>query len=175
MSSRRIDVFWRETAIALSSMTAEQQRAFLAQCSPGDILMLDTAFEAWAADGQLPPQADGWRTWLMMAGRGYGKTRAGAEWVHRLGWERPVRIALVGATIDQARAVMVEGVSGLLSVARRFRRKVKWEPSMGRLSWGKGSVATLFSGDNADGLRGPEHHFAWADELAKWRQADAAW
>jgi hypothetical protein len=73
----------------------------------------------------------------------------------------PVRIALVAASIDEARAVMVEGSSGLLSVARRQRHRLKWEPSLGRLTWPRGSVAQLYSGDHADGLRGPEHHFAW--------------
>ena len=70
---------------------------------------------------------------------------------------------------------MVEGVSGLLSVAKRYRRRLNWEPSIGRLKWPNGSEAKLFSGDNADGFRGPEHDFAWADELAKWREADEAW
>jgi phage terminase large subunit-like protein len=85
------------------------------------------------------------------------------------------RIALVAATIDEARAVMIEGRSGLLAVARRLGARIRWEPSLNRLTWSNGSVATLYSGDNADGLRGPEHDFAWCDELAKWRQADAAW
>ena len=165
----RKDVEW------LARQPPEKQREFLSKCDPEAILAFDAAFEAWAAKGQLPPQKDCWRTWLMMAGRGFGKTRAGAEWVHRLAWSRPMRIALVAATIDEARAVMVEGVSGILSVARRQRHRVKWEPSMGRLTWPRGTVAQLFSGDNADGLRGPEHHAAWCDELAKWRQADAAW
>jgi phage terminase large subunit-like protein len=70
---------------------------------------------------------------------------------------------------------MVEGISGLLSVARNHGSRLSWEPSLGRLTWPNGSQATLFSGDNADGLRGPEHDFAWADELAKWRQAEEAW
>jgi phage terminase large subunit-like protein len=70
---------------------------------------------------------------------------------------------------------MVEGVSGLITVARRNRRRLSWEPSIGRLRWPNGSEAKLFSGDNADGLRGPEHDFAWADELAKWREAGEAW
>jgi len=112
----------------------------------------------------------------MLAGRGFGKTRAGSEWIFRLANARPkVRIALVGATIAEARSIMVEGVSGLITVARQYRRKLNWEPSIGRLSWPNGSEARLFSGDNADGLRGPEHDFAWADELAKWRQAGEAW
>jgi phage terminase large subunit-like protein len=111
----------------------------------------------------------------MMAGRGFGRTRAGAEWVNGLAQSTPKRIALVAATIDEARSVMVEGVSGILSVARKQRVRVRWEPSKGELTWPKGSVARLFSGDNADGLRGPEHHVAWCDELAKWRQAEEAW
>jgi phage terminase large subunit-like protein len=111
----------------------------------------------------------------MMAGRGFGKTRAGAEWIHKLAQSGERRIALIGATIDEARSIMVEGVSGLLAIARRNRVTLKWEPSLNRLTWPKGSIATLFSGDNPDGLRGPEHHFAWADELAKWRRADESW
>ena len=152
------------------------QRRWLKNCRPEDLLELDAMFETWIAEGQKEPKSEGWRTWLMMAGRGFGKTRAGAEWIHRLamsGGKR--RIALVGATIDEVRAVMVEGKSGLLAVARRRRSRVRWEPSLNRLTWPNGSVATLYSGDNADGLRGPEHDFAWCDELAKWRQADAAW
>ena len=139
-------------------------------------LKYDADFETWAHENQLPPRGEGWRTWLMMAGRGFGKTRAGAEWIFRLANGKPgVRVALVGATIGDARSIMVEGVSGLVSVARRYRRKLSWEPSMGRVKWPNGSEAQLFSGDNADGLRGPEFDFGWADELAKWRQAENAW
>jgi phage terminase large subunit-like protein len=170
----RIDIPQRAMRL-LALMTPEEQRDWLMKCAPGEALLIDAAFEAWAADGQIAPIAEGWRVWLMMAGRGFGKTRAGAEWIYWLGWARPVRIALVAASIDEARAIMVEGVSGLLSVARRQRHKLKWEPSRGKLTWPRGSVAQLFSGDHADGLRGPEHHFAWCDELAKWREADAAW
>lgn len=159
----------------LSLMEPDEQREWISKCGPGEALILDAAFEAWSAEGQLAPNGEGWRVWLMMAGRGFGKTRAGAEWIYLLAWSRPVRIALVAASIDEARAIMVEGMSGLLSVARRQRHKLKWEPSLGRLTWPRGSVAQLYSGDHADGLRGPEHHFAWCDELAKWREADAAW
>jgi len=74
-----------------------------------------------------------------------------------------------------ARSIMVEGVSGLLAVAKVHRQRLHWEPSLGRLRWPNGSEAQLFSGDNADGLRGPEHDFAWADELAKWREGEEAW
>lgn len=159
----------------LAGRPEKEQRAFLAKCSPADLLALDAMFETWAANGQIPPSGEGWRVWLMMAGRGYGKTRAGSEWIHKLALTGKRRIALVGATIDEARSVMIEGTSGLLSVARRHRAKIKWEPSLGRFTWPRGSVAELFSGDSPDGLRGPEHDFAWCDELAKWRLAEAAW
>ena len=162
-------------ACRLARMTPVELREFLAKCSPKDFLWLDAQFEVWAANGQIEPSEMGWRVWLMMAGRGFGKTRAGAEWVHRLALTGRKRFALVGASIDDARSVMIEGVSGLLAVARRFRTNVRWEPSLGKLSWPMGSVAQLYSGDNPDGLRGPEFHFAWADELAKWRRPDESW
>jgi phage terminase large subunit-like protein len=160
----------------LRNATPEEIEQFVRKLTPADALALDAWFELWAHEQQLPPARGGWRTWLMMAGRGFGKTRAGAEWIHGLANTRPgVRIALVGATIHDARSIMVEGVSGILSVARNRGRRLGWEPSLGRLKWPNGSEATLFSGDNADGLRGPEHDFAWCDELAKWREAEGAW
>lgn len=113
------------------SLSSKEQRARIATLSPEELLSFDGWFEFWAHRGQLPPLGESWRVWLMMAGRGFGKTRAGAEWVHRLALSRPVRIALVGATIEEARAVMVEGVSGVLIVARLQRQRVKWEPSLG--------------------------------------------
>lgn len=154
---------------------AERERIVAHMC-PADMMAMDVAFENWAHENQLPPGGEGWRTWLMMAGRGFGKTRAGAEWINGLAMARPeARIALVAASLGEARAVMVEGVSGILAVARNHRRRVTWEPSIGRLTWPNGSMATIFSGDHPDGLRGPEHDFAWCDELAKWRDAEAAW
>lgn len=160
----------------LRGATRDKIRRFIEKLTPSDLLALDTWFELWAHSSQLAPSGAGWRTWLMMAGRGFGKTRAGAEWVHGLATARPgVRIALVGATIADARSIMVEGVSGLLAVSKQRRCRLHWEPSLGRLSWPNGSQAQLFSGDHADGLRGPEHDFAWCDELAKWREADGAW
>ncbi len=166
----------REQTIALAKAAPEAKRRIIEEMAWQDVLETDAEFERWAHEAQLPPQQDGWRIWLMMAGRGFGKTRAGAEWVEKIARSRPgIRIALAGATIDEARRVMVEGVSGVLSVAKRNRSRVKWEPGIGRLKWPNGSEAQLFSGDNPDGLRGPEHDFAWCDELAKWRDAEAAW
>jgi phage terminase large subunit-like protein len=154
----------------------EQQRKILENASVEHMLKIDADFEQWAHKNQLPPSGEGWRVWLMMAGRGFGKTRAGAEWIFRLASGKPkLRVALVGASIADARSIMVEGVSGLLGIAKRCRRRLNWEPSLNRLKWPNGSEAQLFSGDSANGLRGPEHDFAWADELAKWREAEEAW
>ena len=139
----------------LKKAREEDQRHAIEGLTIGQALEFDADFETWAHENQLPPNGEGWRSWLMMAGRGFGKTRAGAEWIFRLANGKPkVRIALVGATIAEARTIMVEGVSGMLSVARRYRRRVSWEPSLGRLKWPNGSEAQLFSGDHADGLRG---------------------
>jgi phage terminase large subunit-like protein len=160
----------------LAKASPEEQLRILSKMTAADLIELDAWFEIWAHQGQLPPEVEGWRTWLMMAGRGFGKTRAGSEWICRLAKARPgCRIALVGATIGDARSVMVEGVSGLLAIAKRHRQRIKWEPSLGKMTWANGSEAQLFSGDHADGLRGPEFDFAWCDELAKWREAQAAW
>ena len=159
----------------LREATEGQQRLALKSATAEQLLAWDADFEEWAHKNQLPPGGEHWRVWLMMAGRGFGKTRAGAEWIYRLANVKPASIALVGATIADARSIMVEGVSGLLSIGRRYRKRLRWEPSIGRLTWPNGSEAKLFSGDSADGLRGPEHDFAWADELAKWREAEEAW
>ena len=129
--------------------------------------------EGWARPAQLPPEGE-WRVWLMMAGRGYGKTRAGAEWVHGLAAGPPLRIALVGPTEDEVRAVMVEGSSGLLACSGERERPL-WEPSLGRLSWANGTIATVYSAANPEALRGPEHDHAWCDEIAKWARAEASW
>jgi phage terminase large subunit-like protein len=116
-----------------------------------------------------------WRVWLIRAGRGFGKTRAGAEWVNHVARDIPgARIALVGATADEARRVMVEGPSGILATARLDARPA-WTATKSEVRWPGGAVATVYSADAPEGLRGPEHHAAWCDELAKWRRGDAAW
>lgn len=120
----------------------------------------------WAHDGQVPP-AIGWHTWLIMAGRGYGKTRAGAEWVREIAESNPTaRIALVAASLGEARRVMVEGESGLLAIARPKWRP-DYEPSKRQLIWPNGAMATLYSAGEPESLRGPQHSHAWCDEIAK--------
>jgi phage terminase large subunit-like protein len=130
---------------------------------------------SWARADQLAPADEAWRVWLMLAGRGFGKTRAGAEWVRGIAEaDGAARIALVGATMAEARSVMVEGESGLLAIAPAGQRPV-WEPSLRRLRWPGGAMATLFAATEPDGLRGPQHSHAWCDEIAKWPQAVTAW
>jgi phage terminase large subunit-like protein len=144
--------------------------------SDRDVLALNADWASWVRDGQKPPEGP-WRQWVMLAGRGFGKTRAGAEYVSAFARAHPgASIALVGATAEEARAVMVEGPSGLLAVARSDERKLMtWLPSLRRLDFASGAVARVYSAANPESLRGPEHHLAWCDELAKWSRAEAAW
>ncbi len=124
----------------------------------------------WAGTAQLAPQTD-WSTWLIMAGRGFGKTRAGAEWVREIAGHDPAaRIALVGATLSEVRSVMIEGESGLIAISPPGRRP-KFEPSLRRLSWPNGAQAAVYSAGEPESLRGPQHSHAWCDELGKWDNA----
>ncbi|WP_210255323.1 terminase large subunit domain-containing protein [Ancylobacter pratisalsi] len=132
------------------------------------------------ASQQAPATAQGggdWLTWLVLGGRGAGKTRAGAEWVRALalGHDGPKagRIALIAESLGDFREVMVEGVSGILAVHPRAERPT-WEPTRRRLEWPNGAVAQGFSADDPESLRGPQFDAAWCDELAKWRYAQAA-
>jgi phage terminase large subunit-like protein len=120
-----------------------------------------------------------WFVWEILAGRGFGKTRAGAEYIRGEVEEaqkrkKPIRCALVGPTAGDARDVMVEGDSGILSVCPKDNMP-KYESSKRRLTWKDGSIATLFSAEEPERLRGPQHHVAWADELAAWSDAQAVW
>ena len=163
---------------ALVALTAEAAAAVVRGLDEAALRRLALEWPAWVHAGQEAPGHDDWRVWVLMAGRGFGKTRAGAEWVSEMARENPgAEIALVAATPEDARKVMVEGPSGLIAVARpgRERAGLLWEPSRRRLKFASGAVAHVYSGAHADGLRGPEHHFAWCDELAKWKQAEAAW
>jgi phage terminase large subunit-like protein len=133
-------------------------------------LKYDWPYRARAA--QLPPAGD-WRVWLLLAGRGFGKTRTGAETVRaRVAAHLARRIALVAPTAADARDVIVEGESGLLAIAPSGERPL-YEPSKRRLTWPNGAIATIFSADEPDRLRGPQHDFAWCDELAAWRYPEA--
>lgn len=111
--------------------------------------------------------------WLYLAGRGAGKTRAGAEWVRdQVESGRARRVALVARSVPDVRDVVVEGESGLLRIGDPARRPT-WEPSKRRLTWPNGAIATTYSADEPDQLRGPQHDAAWCDELASWRRPEA--
>lgn len=128
---------------------------------------------AWhARPNQLAPEGN-WTHWLILAGRGFGKTRTGAEWVRqKAAGTIARRIALVAATASDARDVMVEGQSGILACSPPWDMPL-YEPSKRRLTWKNGSIATTYSADEPDRLRGPQHDAAWCDELAAWRYPDA--
>lgn len=160
-------------------------RQALAQLSDDEIEAIYADWQLWAREDQLPPAqtAEGkpWSVWLLLGGRGAGKTRAGAEWIkaQALGLpplaEKPAeRIALVGETMADVRSVMVEGVSGLLAIHHAEERPL-FEPSKMQLTWPNGTVAQMFSAENAEGLRGPQFAVAWCDEIAKWRNGESAW
>ncbi len=129
---------------------------------------------------QLPPAGE-WRSWVIMGGRGAGKTRAGAEWVRaQVEGARPTdkglvrRVALVGETYDQVRDVMIRGDSGILACSPPDRRPV-WKASERRLVWPNGAEAQAFSASDPEALRGPQFDAAWVDELAKWKKAGETW
>ncbi len=204
---------------ALARCDLETRARIVASLTPAAARALNRHFPEWAHAGQIEP-AGAWRTWVVMAGRGFGKTRAGAEWV--MGMVRPsrpsrgvfdtplrgcsaapqdertgvaddsplsrlrsaqppsplkgrgIRVALVAASLDEARRVMVEGPSGILAIARPGEVR-EWSFQRRRILFDSGAEACLFSGAHPEGLRGPEHDLAWCDELAKWRYAQEAW
>jgi phage terminase large subunit-like protein len=130
------------------------------------------SWDCWKRPKQGTPEGD-WRVWLIMAGRGFGKTRTGAEFVReQISQGKAKRVALVGATAADVRDTMIEGESGLLSVFPPHQRP-RYEPSKRRVTFHNGATATAYSADEPDRLRGPNHDLAWADELAAWRYPEA--
>lgn len=170
----------RSNAAWVASAPRKIQEEFLNSLSEDSLMALPWLFEFWALPHQLPPEGD-WKTWIILGGRGAGKTRAGAEWVRaQVEGSRPLdpgrakRVALIGETIDQAREVMVFGDSGILACSPSDRRPV-WEATRRRLVWPNGAIAQVFSAHDPESLRGPQFDAAWCDELAKWKKAREAW
>lgn len=177
-------------------------RAELERLSPAELALLETALEQaiqdqeagkvpWLCsvpdcDGaphpgrrgsharrtQRPPQQD-WDVWMCLAGRGWGKTRVGAEWAITQA-RKLERGALIGPTAADTRDILVQGESGILACAPATFRPV-YEPSKRRLTYPNGAVQTCYSADEPDRLRGPQHHYGWFDELAAWRYLQHAW
>lgn len=156
------------------------QEQFLHELGEGGLRALPFLFEFWAMPHQLPPEGT-WHSWVVLGGRGAGKTRAGAEWVRAqvegampLDPGRARRVALVGETFDQVRDVMVFGESGILACSPPDRRP-RWKAGEAKLIWPNGAEAKAYSAHDPDGLRGPQFDAAWVDELAKWRKAQSTW
>lgn len=152
---------------------------FLNELPPRALARLASDWPLFARADQMPPPG-GWTIWLMIGGRGAGKTRAGAEWVRGMAMGLPPfasaragRIALVGETYADVRDVMIEGVSGVLSLDGTERPI--WSPTRRRLEWPNGAVAQAFSAEDPQSLRGPQFDAAWCDELCKWRHAQETW
>jgi len=167
-------------AAFLASVSVARQNEFLEGLTAAELRALPFMFEFWALPHQLPPAGD-WRSWVILGGRGAGKTRAGAEWVRRIAEGarpgdpgRARRVALIAETIDQAREVMVFGDSGILACSPPDRRP-EWIASRKMLIWPNGATAQLFSAHEPEALRGPQFEAAWVDELAKWKRAEEAW
>ncbi|GAB4286829.1 MAG: terminase family protein [Roseovarius sp.] len=177
-TSRRRGI--RSAAAWIVSAGRQTENEFLDGLDEGALLALPYLFEFWAMEHQLPPEG-AWRSWVIMGGRGAGKTRAGAEWVRaQVEGARPLdrgrcsRVALVAETLDQARDVMVFGESGLLACSPPDRRP-EWQATRRRLLWPNGASAQIFSAQEPESLRGPQFDCAWADELAKWKKGQEAW
>lgn len=170
----------RSAAAWIVSEGRAAEDEFLDGLDEGALLALPYIFEFWAMEHQLPPEGD-WRAWVIMGGRGAGKTRAGAEWVRAqvegampLDPGRCRRVALIGETLDQARDVMVFGESGIIACSPPDRRP-EWQATRRRLVWPNGATAQIFSAQDPESLRGPQFDCAWADEMAKWKKAEDAW
>ena len=135
---------------------------------------LKYAWPLYARDSQLPPSGD-WDTWLILAGRGFGKTRTGAEWVRAQVEDRhATRIALVARTLPEAQSIMIEGESGILNISPHWNQPT-YEPSKRKITWPNGAHALVFSSHEPDQLRGPQFDAAWCDELASWEYAQETW
>ncbi len=164
----------------IASASTQARREFLVSLSHAELRGLPYMFEFWALPHQMPPEGD-WKTWVIMGGRGAGKTRAGAEWVRaQVEGARPgdpgaaKRVALIGETYDQARDVMVFGDSGIMACSPPDR-KPRWLAEKRMLVWPNGAEAKVFSAHDYEALRGPQFDAAWVDELAKWPKAEDAW
>lgn len=161
-------------------MPKKKRREVLETLTLDQLNFLKKHWAFWARPDQLPPEGD-WLIWLLLGGRGAGKTRAGAEWVRsKVEGPTPLQkgkyqhIALVGETILSVREVMIEGPSGLRAIAPEETRPT-YIASRQLLVWPNGAQAQIFSAEKPDGLRGPQFDLAWCDELAKWRYDKQCW
>jgi len=138
--------------------------------SEEDATALEYDWRFWARPNQLAPPGD-WKYWLIKAGRGFGKTRSGAEWVREQVRQVPI-VNLIGATVDDARDIMIEGESGILAICPKWERP-EYVAQKRLLRWPNGAKSLIFTADEPERLRGKQHQRLWADELAAWRYPEA--
>jgi len=161
-------------AVRLASLSAEERRTALAGMSAKELEALPYVWPFWARPDQLPPHGD-WRTWLLMGGRGSGKTRSSSEWVRgEIESGRRRNVGIIGPTADAVRKIQVEGISGILATAPPDAR-LSYEPSTRRIVWPNGAIAHLFSAEEPERLRGPNLDGAWFDEIVASPNAAAVW
>lgn len=156
-----------------ASLPPDQLKAALALLSPADLTSIVYDWRQWARQGQLLPAGE-WTTWLILAGRGWGKTRTGAEAVRAWHAQGYRYINFIARTAEDLRTVMVEGESGILAVCPPEERPI-YQPSKARLVWPNGALTLLFSAEEPDRMRGPQSDKLWCDEPASWQYADDAW
>ena len=170
------------TADSLRDLSSHKLKEALSQLTPEQAEELKHDWSFWARQDQLEPEGK-WNTWVALAGRGWGKTRAGAEWVrHRIKMGDRI-VHCVAPTKGDVRRVMVEGDSGLLNVCHKSDKTYRkadmgypvWSPTNNSMSWANGAKAVFFSAEDPERLRGPQAHSAWCDELCAWRNAQDTW
>lgn len=163
------------TAAALRASSPKDLGAFLAKLTNEEASVLIYEWTFWARENQLPPVGN-WTHWLLLAGRGFGKTRTGAEWVRNVAdlGVRNTRIALVAPTAADARDVMIEGESGILNICPPWNMPI-YSPANRKLTWPNGVVAHVYSAETPERLRGPQHSHAWCDELCAWQYPQETW
>lgn len=158
----------------IALLSPDEQKVVLAEL---DLEKLQWDWTSWARPEQIAPEGIDWNIWLVLAGRGFGKTRLASEWIREQAKYTTTgqrRFALVARTAADVRDVLVEGESGVMNISSPSE-KPHYEPSKRRLTWPNGNTATLFTADEPDSLRGPQFTHAWGDEIAAWRQTpDAA-
>lgn len=171
------------TIAELPPKEREAVAAVLSGLTNSDQDELSHDWEFYARPEQLEPEGDYWTTWVYMAGRGAGKTRTGAEWIRECVKRGARRLGIVGPTAGDARDVMIEGPSGILAVCWEgdedvFGRRMgapDYQPSKRRIVWANGAMCGVFSAEEPDRLRGPQHERVWADELAAWQYPEDTW
>ena len=162
----------KSRAIEMADLSNEERDVFLNALSPDEQKVLQYTWEFWARKNQLEPEGD-WRTWFICAGRGFGKTRSGAEWVNKMARDgKYKRLHLVGATAADIRDIMVEGPSGILDTSPPWFKAV-YRPTKRRVEWPNGAWALAFSAAEPERLRGEQCDAAWVDELASFRYPEA--